>query len=204
MPRLTPERPPPPPSAQRLIDVWALLERCHHHRHCPPFATFVVGEDAQCKGPLCHGRLRPPLGRINNRERGGRIMLQHGGWEGDGTSVGVALPQCRMARGRRMTMQWGSQWSIVVSSTPPPSARRCRSCLTVASNNDVNAAPRDIMSSSFKRTAMGHMRETPLLDVSTVSPHYAGALDDATTGDGGGRTRHHIRRASPACQHDSC
>ena len=32
----------------------------------------------------------------------------------------------------------------------------------------------------------------------------AGALDDATTGDGGGRTRHRICRASPACQHDSC
>ena len=78
-----------------------------------------------------------------------------------------------------------------LSSTPPPSARRCRFCSTVASNNGIDAAARDIVSSSssFERT-MGHMRDVPRLDVSTVSPHYAGALDDATTGESGGRTRH--------------
>ncbi len=33
---------------------------------------------------------------------------------------------------------------------------------------------------------MGHVRDVLHLDVSTVFPHYAGALHDGTKGDGGG------------------
>ena len=49
---------------------------------------------------------------------------------------------------------------------------------------------------------MGHMRDVLRLDVKTVSPHYAGVLNDATLADGGGRTRHRVRRASPAPKDD--
>jgi hypothetical protein len=50
--------------------------------------------------------------------------------------------------------------------------------------------------SSFKRT-MGNVRDVLRLDMTTVSPHYVGALDNATTGDGGGQRRHCVRCASP-------
>ena len=116
------------------------------------------------------------------------------------------------AVGRRCNGGLGGPSSILLGGLLPPPPRARAAVLhtaalrapssPVASNNDVDAAARDIVSSSFECT-MGHMRNVPRLDVSTVSPHYAGALDDATTGDGGGRTRHRVCRASPAPKDDT-